>query len=57
MLKNKYKILECNGTSSNSSFYRYPVIGYAGGNIVESGTKKLCEYYCETFEDILLFID
>jgi beta-phosphoglucomutase-like phosphatase (HAD superfamily) len=35
----------------------YPVIGFAGGNIVESGTKGLCEYYCETFEDILRFID
>ena len=34
----------------------YPVIGYAGGNIIESGTKGLCEYYCETFEDILRVI-
>ncbi len=31
----------------------FPVIGYAGGNIVESGTRGLCQYYCETFDDIM----
>jgi beta-phosphoglucomutase len=31
----------------------FSVIGFAGGNIVESGTKGLCENYCETFEEIL----
>lgn len=34
-----------------------PAIGFAGGNIIESGTKGLCEYYCETFEEILQIID
>lgn len=34
----------------------YPAIGFAGGNIVESGTKGLCEYFCETFEEILRVI-
>jgi len=31
----------------------FPVIGFAGGNIIESGTRTLCEHYCETFEQIL----
>lgn len=31
----------------------YPTIGIGGGNIVESGTKALCDYYCETFDEIL----
>jgi len=31
----------------------FPVIGFAGGNIIESGTRCLCEHYCETFEEIL----
>jgi beta-phosphoglucomutase-like phosphatase (HAD superfamily) len=31
----------------------YPTIGISGGNIVESGTRGLCNYYCETFEQIL----
>lgn len=31
----------------------YPTIGVAGGNIMESGTKDLCNYYCESFEEIL----
>jgi beta-phosphoglucomutase len=31
----------------------FPVIGFAGGNIIESGTRSLCEHYCETFEEIL----
>ena len=35
----------------------YPAIGFAGGNIIESGTKGLGEYFCETFEDILKNID
>jgi beta-phosphoglucomutase-like phosphatase (HAD superfamily) len=35
----------------------YPVIGFAGGNIIESGAKPLCENYCETFEEILQIID
>jgi beta-phosphoglucomutase-like phosphatase (HAD superfamily) len=34
----------------------YPVIGFGGGNIIESGTRELCEYYGETFEEILAII-
>ena len=31
----------------------YPTIGIGGGNITESGTRELCDHYCESFEDIL----
>lgn len=31
----------------------YPAIGIGGGNILESGTKALCNHYCETFGQIL----
>jgi beta-phosphoglucomutase len=31
----------------------YPTIGIGGGNIIESGTKALCNFYCDTFEEIL----
>lgn len=31
----------------------YPTIGISGGNIIESGTRALCDYYCDTFEEIL----
>ena len=34
----------------------YPTIGIGGGNIIESGTKELCNYYCETFSEILKII-
>lgn len=34
----------------------YPTIGIGGGNIIESGTKGLCDYYCETFGEILKVI-
>lgn len=34
----------------------YPTIGISGGNIIESGTKALCNYYCDTFGDILKVI-
>ena len=34
----------------------FAVIGFGGGNIIESGTQGLCEYYCETFEDVLKVI-
>jgi len=35
----------------------FPTIGLAGGNIVESGTRALCDFYCETFEEVMQFID
>ena len=31
----------------------FAAIGYAGGNIIESGTRALCSHYCENFEEIL----
>jgi len=34
----------------------FPTIGLAGGNIVESGTRALCDFYCETFEAVLRIV-
>ena len=34
----------------------FPVIGFAGGNIPESGTRGLCLHYAHTFEEILAII-
>ena len=34
----------------------FPTVGFGGGNIIESGTRDLCQYYCETFEDVLAII-
>jgi beta-phosphoglucomutase len=31
----------------------FPTVGMAGGNIIESGTRALCDHYCETFEKVL----
>jgi beta-phosphoglucomutase len=31
----------------------FTTIGVSGGNITESGTRGLCSYYCENFEEIL----
>lgn len=31
----------------------FPTVGMAGGNIIESGTRALCQYYCETFDQVL----
>ncbi len=33
-----------------------PAIGIAGGNIIESGTRWLCNHYCQNFEEILKII-
>jgi beta-phosphoglucomutase-like phosphatase (HAD superfamily) len=33
-----------------------PTIGVDGGNIVQSGTKSLCDYYCNGLKDILEII-
>ncbi len=35
----------------------YGVIGYAGGNIIQSGTQSLCNHYTQSFEEILSIID
>jgi len=34
----------------------FPVIGFAGGNIIASGTQELCAHFCETFEEISAII-
>jgi beta-phosphoglucomutase-like phosphatase (HAD superfamily) len=34
----------------------FPVIGFAGGNIIESGTRGLCDHYCSTFQEILTIL-
>lgn len=34
----------------------FPTIGIGGGNIESSGTKALCNYYCENFEEIIKII-
>ena len=31
----------------------FTTIGFGGGNIDESGTRGLCDHYCDTFEEIL----
>jgi hypothetical protein len=31
----------------------FATIGMAGGNIMTSGTRPLCQHYCETFEEVL----
>jgi beta-phosphoglucomutase-like phosphatase (HAD superfamily) len=35
----------------------FPTVGIGGGNIEQSGTKPLCDYYCQTFDEILNIID
>jgi len=35
----------------------FTTIGMAGGNIVESGAKSLCQYFCQDFEEILQIIN
>jgi beta-phosphoglucomutase-like phosphatase (HAD superfamily) len=34
----------------------FPAIGMSGGNIAESGTRPLCQHYCESFEEVLAII-
>jgi len=34
----------------------FTTIGFGGGNIDESGTRSLCDFYCERFEEILEII-
>ena len=31
----------------------YPTVGVAGGNIIESGTQELCNYYCNNLEEVM----
>ena len=35
----------------------FSAIGFGGGNIEESGTLGLCDYYCHNFSEILKIID
>jgi beta-phosphoglucomutase len=35
----------------------FPTVGLGGGNINESGTRALCDYYCGTFEDVLKIME
>lgn len=35
----------------------FPTIGIGGGNIGGSGTKALCDFYCESFEEILKILE
>ncbi len=30
----------------------FPTVGFAGGNIIESGTKALCKAYCNKFDQV-----
>ena len=34
----------------------FPAIGMAGGNIAESGTRALCQHFCESFDEVLSII-
>lgn len=34
----------------------FSTIGFGGGNIHESGTRALCDAYCEDFEEVLRYI-
>lgn len=34
----------------------FSTIGISGGNIIESGTRGLCDHYCDTFDEILSVI-
>jgi beta-phosphoglucomutase len=34
----------------------FSAVGFGGGNIDESGTRGLCDHYCNTFEEILKVI-
>lgn len=35
----------------------FTTVGLAGGNIVESGTRALCDWYCESLDEVLRAID
>jgi beta-phosphoglucomutase len=34
----------------------FPAIGFAGGNIVQSGLEPLCNHFCKSFEDVLAIV-
>jgi len=35
----------------------FSAVGFGGGNIDESGTRGLCDYYCDTFDEVLTVIE
>jgi len=35
----------------------FPTVGMAGGNILESGTQALCNFYCRSFAEVLQIIE
>lgn len=35
----------------------FPTVGLAGGNIIESGTRALCQYWCEDLAEVLRVIE
>lgn len=35
----------------------FPSVGFAGGNIVESGTRELCQFYFNSFDEVLAAIE
>ena len=35
----------------------FPTVGMAGGNIVESGTRGLCQYWCDSFGHVLAVVE
>lgn len=35
----------------------FPTVGMAGGNIIESGTRALCDFYVETFAEVLRIME
>jgi beta-phosphoglucomutase-like phosphatase (HAD superfamily) len=34
----------------------FPTVGFGGGNIIESGTRELCQHYCESFQEVLKLV-
>jgi beta-phosphoglucomutase len=34
----------------------FPTVGFGGGNIAQSGTRALCSWHCNAFEEILAII-
>jgi len=34
----------------------FPTIGFAGGNIIDSGTRALCDAYCDDFSEVMNFL-
>jgi beta-phosphoglucomutase-like phosphatase (HAD superfamily) len=35
----------------------FSAVGMAGGNVIQSGTRSLCESWCRDFQEVMAFID